>query len=261
MAFVNPALSAFVAQVKTELILAQVLVSRRNFGFELRHIDDRDRPAEKLGLKDLPKLRAMADLTADGKFRPLKSAPNLTTRWIFVARNDLDLELAVNTLYPGAIADWFAAQSATPPVTHYREFTARQTGMYRITTMLTDEQAADVTRACCDGKFCLKRRFWTVPGLSPDAAEAKSSIPCLEPCALLLELARAVTRLEQEKARTGVDTLQVPDADADSAWQQTHEALAKASSVAEADFSSPENPRRLQLNLVKLQRLADAGSV
>jgi hypothetical protein len=97
-------------------------------------------------------------------------------------------------LYPGAVADWFATQAAQPPVTSYREFTSRQTGMYRITTHLDDAAVAAVIHACCHKDFCLKRRLWTVEGAAPDAADAKSLIPCLEPCAILLEAARKAAR-------------------------------------------------------------------
>src|SRR3989442_3355012 len=71
--------------------------------------------------------------------------------------------------------------------------------MYRITTLLSDAQAAEVTRACCHKMFCLKRRLWTANGLAPDPVEDKSLIPCLEPCAILLELARKAMRIVQEE--------------------------------------------------------------
>ena len=120
--------------------------------------------------------------------------PNLRAGWLCRAASDAELEAALDQLYPGAIADWFAAHQPLPPVTHYRDFTARQSGMYRITTMLADAQAAQVTRVCCDARHCLKRRLWTAPGLAPDAADAKSLIPCLEPCAVMLEFARKAVR-------------------------------------------------------------------
>ena len=112
------------------------------------------------------------------------------------------MEQALNQLYPGAIADWYAAQTQPVPVTNYREFTERQTGMYRIATLLDDQQAAAVIRAGCHRRCCLKRRHWLVAGLEPDPAAEKSLIPCLEPCAVLLELARQAVRLEQERLRT-----------------------------------------------------------
>jgi hypothetical protein len=108
--------------------------------------------------------------------------------------------LALNGLYPGALADWFAAQAPNPPVTNYRDCTARQSGMYRITAKLGDTQAAAVIGHTCDAAHCLKRRWWTVAGTEPDQAGLKSIIPCLEPCAVLLEQARKAAREELKGA-------------------------------------------------------------
>ena len=197
--FENPALKAFVAQMGTELTLAQVLIQRRNTGYELRHIDDRNAPADSLRLLPLPEARSLAQTNAAGEFRPLKSSPDLRRGWRLSLVNDAELEAALNQLYPGALADWFAAQAANPPVTNYREYTCRQSGMYRITTMLTDEQVAEVISVVCDKCRCLKRRLWTVAGTPADEPGAKSLIPCLEPCAVLMESARQGLRASQQE--------------------------------------------------------------
>jgi hypothetical protein len=195
----NPALKAFVAQFPNELVFAQVLIRRSGAGYELRHADDAPLAADSLRLIEILQTRALAQTTATGEFRPLKSAPTLTRGWRIVAKSDAELETALSHLYPGAIADWYAAQSAQPPVTHYREYTNRQSGMYRITTMLDDAAATRVIQTVCVQTLCLKRRLWTVNGLSPDAPGEKSLIPCLEPCAVLMESARRAVRAEQQE--------------------------------------------------------------
>src|SRR5262245_28581068 len=253
MSTANPALEKFAASIGEELAVAQVLIRRLPRGFELRHEADRALAARSLRPVALSELRALAQSTATGAFRPLKSAPTLVSGWTATAENPEQLELALNQLYPGFIADWFAAQSASPPITHYREFTERQTGMYRITTMLTDEQAAQVICACCHSRFCLKQRLWTISGLDADPAETKSIIPCLEPCAILLEFARKGARLEQEEKATvaltpsEMETLR-------AALEQT--VTATSPDNREADFNSPTNPRRAQLLLEKLKLTA-----
>jgi hypothetical protein len=248
----HPSLQAFVAQIRDGLALAQVLIRRTASGVELRHLADRDRAAGTLRELALTDLRALAQFTATGAFRPLKSAPDLQNGWVFRARDDAQLEGALNQLYPGAVADWFAAHSPTPPVTHYREFAARQTGMYRITTMLTDSQAAQVIRACCHKGFCLKQRLWTVDGLTTDAADEKSLIPCLEPCAVLLEFARKAVRIEQEEKVE----LPLSQSEALSLEAALRTALEHPDREAPAgDFAAPANPRRLQLLLEKLAAL------
>jgi hypothetical protein len=173
-----------------------VLIRRQGRGFELRHV-------EGSGEKEIrpQDARAIANFNAQGQFRPLKSTKDLPGGWILHANSAAELELALGYFYPNAIADWFAAKQTPPPVTNYREFTNRQTGMYRITTFLDDAGVARVIDRICNS-ICLKRRLWTVGSLPPDAANAKSLIPCLEPCAIFLEAARKEVRALQEKSAT-----------------------------------------------------------
>lgn len=203
-AFENPALKCFLAETGAETTFAQVSLRRAAAGWELRHVSDCDCAVDTLRPVAPDGLRAVAQFTANSEFRPLKAAPNLPRGWRCLTPDAAALETALNQLYPGALADWFAARTPPPPVTHFRAFTNRQSGMYRIAQTLTDAQAAGVIRATCPAQLCLKRRLWTVEGLSPDPAAQKSLIPCLEPCALLLEAARKAARLEQQQgAPTG----------------------------------------------------------
>ncbi|MFA6545886.1 MAG: DR2241 family protein [Limisphaerales bacterium] len=250
----NPAFAALCALLAPELVLAQVLVRRLTPGFELRHADDRAAAAGTLRAVAVVELRTLANHTASGEFRPIKAAPNLAAGWRCVATDETELESALSLLYPGAVADWFAAQHPVPPVTDYRDYTARQTGMYRITTMLTDAQAGQMIRACCNARFCLKRRLWTVPGLAPDAADIKSLIPCLEPCAVLMEFARKAVRIEQEEHKPSM----VPaPSEIESLLAALDATLANPPpDQRAADLSAADNPRRLQLLREKLQGFA-----
>jgi hypothetical protein len=226
----NPDLAAFLGWFGAEIVFGQVLIQRRGRGFELRHAADRAAAADSLQVLTVEALRPLAQFTDRGVFRPLKSAPNLRPGWRTAASDGPALELALNHLYPGALADWFAAQSDPPPVTSYRTFTGRQTGMYRITTHLDDALAGAAIRACCHADFCLKRRLWSVAGLAPDAPEQKSLIPCLEPCAVLLEFARKVARWEQQPSPP--ETAAQPDS-------------------PETDFDAANNPRRARFAVEK----------
>jgi hypothetical protein len=253
----NPALKAFVGQLRDELVFGQIVIRRSARGYELRHEADRQRAASELRHTPVAEARVLAQHTAVGAFRPLKSAPNLPSGWRVIAQDDGELEAVLQQLYPGGVADWFAAQQQPARVTPYREFTVRQTGMYRVTAMLTDEQAAQVTRACCHRRFCLKRRLWTVGSQGPDEAGEKSLIPCLEPCAILLEFARKAYRIEQENEGTAAA------APRDMAGLEAGiEAALRAANPAEreADFDSPGNPRRLQLEVEKRRAAGTANS-
>lgn len=239
----NPALEAFVAEIQPELVLAQVLILRSGPGFSLRHASDRAHAAETLRHLSIPELRGLAQTTEDGAFRPLKSAPNLQRGWTAKLNNADDLGLALGYLYPGAIADRYAVRHGPAPATDYRPFTNRQTGMYRVTQLASDSQAAEVIRACCHVRFCLKQRLWTAAGLHPDQPEQKSLVPCLEPCAILLEFARSAIRIAQ------ADKTQSESSSEDARIL----ADGQDAQVREADFSNPRNPRRLQLTREQLQ--------
>ena len=197
----NLALRQFVAQIGEGLVLAQVLVRRAGAGYELRQVEDGGAKAESLRPVAPTEARRLAQFTAGGEFRPLKSAPTLARGWVISAANDGQLELALAGLYPGALADWHAARGANPPVTPFRDFVNRQSGMYRIAAKLNDAQAAEVIRVGCEVSRCLKRRLWTVNGLAEDGPGGKSLIPCLEPCAVLLEMARLAGRAARERGQ------------------------------------------------------------
>jgi len=240
----NPAFLDFVRLIRPELVFGEILIRRKGNSFDLCHWLDRD--VESLKQLQPDQVRALVQHTASGAFRPLKSAPNLQRGWRLSLADEPALEFVLNQFYPGAIADWHAAQSPPPPITNYRPFTERQTGMYRVTAMLEDEIARPMIRACCHKKFCLKQRLWSVDGLAPDPAPEKSLIPCLEPCAILLEFARKVFRITQEETQPPAPT----EIEKRVAVAQT--ALASPDpAVRECGFDESNNPRRLQFVLEK----------
>jgi 4Fe-4S iron-sulfur cluster binding domain/DR2241 stabilising domain len=246
----NPALAAFLAELNEGFTFAQVRISPIAGGYELRHIDDSAADASTLAPIEIANLRALSQTTANGAFRPNKAAPNLRRGWQASAQGAEELETALRLLYPGALADWFTARLPSPPVTAFREFMARQTGLYRITQILPDTLAAQTVRACCAPSLCLRRRLWSAPAEPPERAAAKSVIPCLEPCALLLDLARRAMKLEQESKAD----LAVAQGDVAVLLHALETALAHPSStVREGSSTDPRNPRRLRLLLEKLR--------
>ncbi|MGV3755413.1 MAG: DR2241 family protein [Verrucomicrobiota bacterium] len=247
----NPALKAFVAELPLHLEFAQVLISRRGEAFELRHVADAAATDSALELLVVESLRNLANHTQTGAFRPLKSAPNLRNGWRVLAHSAEELETALAHLYPGALADWHAARQTPVPVTHYRDYVNRQTGMYRISQMLSDTQVRDVASAACHRDFCLKQRLWGGPELPTDDRAEKSLIPCLELCPMLLEFARKSMRLEQEEkalAKISEGDLQTLLAAVDMSLVQP------PPDGRAADFAAPENPRRLRRLKIALER-------
>jgi hypothetical protein len=253
----SPALRSFLEQFGDSGTLAQVAIQKVGARYELRHTNDRERAASELKNIPLTELRALAQTSEQGQFRPLKSAPNLARGWRATAENAAELEEALERLYPGALADAFAALQNPPPLTQFREFVQRQTGMYRVTALLNEEQAADVIASCCPAEFCLKRRLWSDALAPPDSPESKSAIPCLEPCALLLEWARVAARIEQEQE----SDLKLSASERDTLVEALQMAQGTSLGPAdrEADFASPRNPRRVRWVLEKLVSRKKAG--
>jgi hypothetical protein len=200
----NPWLNYFIAARWHEVVIAQVLVKRTAGGFELRHVRDANTDIVALNAMRPAGARKIANFNSAGEYRPLKSTPDLPAGWLIRANSSQELEEALNHFYPNALADRFALSQKPPPITNYRAFTERQTGMYRITTFLSDADLARVIENLCTSK-CLKQRLWSSGEIPTDAPEKKSAIPCLEPCAILLEAARKQVRAIQEKQREDND--------------------------------------------------------
>lgn len=253
----NPATEAFTAWVGENRVFVQVSICCASGGFELRHISDKEKTIEQLQLLKLDELRNLAQTNAHGAFRPLKSSPDLRTGWRAVVTDGAQLHVALDHLYPGGVADWYATHQVPTPAISYRDFTNRQTGMYRITQMLSDAQVALVTRACCHERFCLKQRHWSVLELELDQEVTKSVLPCLEPCAILLEFARKAMRLEQQDriaVELGADEVASLEAALESAIANSH------SSGRTGDVGAGDNPRRWQLLLEKLKALPKSAA-
>ena len=189
-------------------------------GYELRHRDEAVRPVSELDTRTDPEDAAALALYDDaGAYRPLKTAPNLRRGWRLVLPDAGALRLALDLFYPARLGAWRAfgrGQLATTPL---RETLGRQTGMYRITAKITDEQAdALVGRFCRSDGGCLRTILWrrdvagTVPSTrlpvekfdpAHDQATGEKGgeefIPllCQEACNLLVAEARAVVKGER----------------------------------------------------------------
>ena len=92
-----------------------------------------------------------------------------------------------------------------------------------------------------------------VPTLAPEGAAGKSVIPCLEPCAVLLEFARKAARWEQADRSTLALAAEEMETVQEALRLSLDQPLAGA---READFSQPLNPRRVRWILSRLDDLS-----
>jgi hypothetical protein len=180
-------------------------------GYLLYHWADRDSLVGLRVYRSIEDARQIAKYDSLGSYRPLKGAPNLPRGWLIELTDAGRLKSALDYFYPGAVATWFAQQAGTVHPVCLRQTINRQTGMYRVTRNLTDDQARNLVSEACssDGK-CLRTILWGIEeNQGPDFLAASKSDPtvdqtgqnragipflCLEACNLLVAAARAVVK-------------------------------------------------------------------
>jgi sirohydrochlorin cobaltochelatase len=198
----------------------EILVEPANgAGCELRHRSDAGRPAGELMSYAKPEAASEIALYTDADvYRPLKTAPNLRRGWRLGLQTAGALRLALDLFYPGRLGAFLAFGQGRLRVTNLRATLGRQSGMYRVTQKLTDEQAAALVGGLCrsDGG-CLRTILWrrdaqgTLPSTNLPAAKYDPAadqcvigepeapwIPllCQEACNLLVAEARRVLKGE-----------------------------------------------------------------
>lgn len=196
----------------------QLLIRRTNGGgFVVCHRDDEN--ARGLEFFRTPEdAIEIARYDDAGKYRPLKTAPNLRHGWRLEVVDLSELRRALDYFYPGRLAileAWREDQLETTPL---RETLDRQSGMYRVAAKISDEQIDDtVGNFCRSDGGCLRTILWKrdkadaapsikLPRDKFDAAfdqtgRSENVIPllCQEACALLVNECRKIVKGETEE--------------------------------------------------------------
>jgi hypothetical protein len=203
------------------LRIGEVLVEHDGAGgFVLRHRADAQRNDLARHL-DAEAANEIARYDDDGRYRPLKTAPNLRRGWLLALADRAQVRRALDLFYPGRIAAFEAWCHDRLRTTSFRETLARQTGMYRVAAKIRDDQAnqliADFCRSDCG---CLRTIFWrrdasgALPStLLPPAKfdpshdqtgrnEPTLPLLCQEICNLLVAAARNTAKVRNSDARS-----------------------------------------------------------
>ncbi|MFZ4816810.1 MAG: CbiX/SirB N-terminal domain-containing protein [Phototrophicaceae bacterium] len=106
-------------------------------------------------------------------FRPLASGLDLPEGWHVELQTPEQAHAVLETVYPGAVADWALSQQGKFQPNTFEAVIARQVGDYRALAALSGEQVAARVETVCSR--CCKHPTWHSPH---DAA----AIPCAEPC-------------------------------------------------------------------------------
>lgn len=188
--------------------IGQIVVARRGSGWDLRHESDAGLTtlAEHRGANAA---RALANLDDQGAYRPLKTAPNLRRGWVLLAEDLTQLRKAIEAFYPAMLGVWLAKNAGELDTVPLRETLGRQTGMYRVTQKISDEQAQElIGRTCHPQTGCIKTILWKIApdvpitSLPPEKFRAPGGdhLPlwCQEACNILVSGARKVVKGEAE---------------------------------------------------------------
>ena len=196
----------------------QIFIQRTSSGgFVLCHRDDEN-------ARDLEILRKPDDALGiaryddAGKFRPLKTAPNLRHGWRLELVDLEELRKALDYFYPGRLAMLAAWTENRLSTTSLRETLDRQSGMYRVAAKISDEQVDDVVGNFCKSEGgCLRTILWkrdthgAIPSTSlppkkfdpghDQTGRGQNAIPllCQEPCNLLVAECRKVVKGEADE--------------------------------------------------------------
>jgi sirohydrochlorin cobaltochelatase len=190
--------------------VGQVLISRSGALWELRHVED---SGELTTYSNWQDARVLANLTDAGAFRPIKTTRDLRHGWRLLLSGIDDVVRAIDYFYPAMLGMWNADARGDLVVTDLRDTLARQTGMYRVTQKLTNDQAQILTGTHCSK--CAKTMLWKVDeqtpltNLPPEKHQRASggSMPllCREACNFLIGHARTIVK-EAEKIAAAAAT-------------------------------------------------------
>jgi len=153
--------------------IGEIRIRALDAGFELRHFADAGHPLEELRPVTPSDARTLARLDAHGRFRPLKTVPNLVRGWILMVRDVAELRCVLDQFYPAMVGILVSHQRGTLRCVPLRETLERQTGMYAITRRISDEDAGQLAaRFCESGAGCLKTILWQL-----SAGQSLTSLP------------------------------------------------------------------------------------
>lgn len=181
--------------------IGQASFHKTETGFSLHHVEDTSR-GDLEPFTD-PHDAATIALTDDANaYRPLKTAPNLRHGWNLLLADIADLQLALDLLYPAALGNWRALLLNQKVATPLRDTVNRQTGMYRVTGLITDEEAQGIVDTLCR-PGCMRQIQWPIPSDAPHHTPHIDSkeIPllCTDACSLLIAEARKVVKARLAK--------------------------------------------------------------
>lgn len=127
---------------------------------------------------------ALRQFVREEPFRPLATACNLPTRWRIPIASPEMIHPIVETIYPGAVADWAAHRRGEFLPESLSYVTRFQMGMFQDIDQLASSTVEKLVGEICGN--CVRHPTW-FHGESP-----KNAIPCKSPCNFWLSPAKEI---------------------------------------------------------------------
>ena len=178
------------------VFLQTTVWSSESGGFEIRHERDRAAAAEALRNFHEPyEALALASTTTEGKYRPLKTAPDLAGGWRFAGLTEDEVWEVYAHLYPAAPVHCYLQSRGRLPVVSFREASRHQTGMYAGVEAPAQVGVGALVEGCCSEKRCLRNATWSSKGEVGESGFAGpavfGAVPCPAPCSVFFSAALA----------------------------------------------------------------------
>ncbi len=154
--------------------------------FEVRH--HLDRSADPAGLRELETFwegLEIAATTAQGKHRPLRTAPGLRRGWCFSGRSGREVWELFAHLYPAAPVHWHLERGGRLRPRTFRQVALRQSGIYAGLEETSDPNLIELAGVRCGPEGCLRHPTWAPASTDPGIGRSHG-VPCPEPCSLFI---------------------------------------------------------------------------
>ncbi|GIW19533.1 MAG: hypothetical protein KatS3mg064_2690 [Tepidiforma sp.] len=179
---------------------------------------------------DADAIRRCVRLDAAGRYRPLPGARGLLGGWCVPLDGRIAAEEVVEAVYPLAVVHRAQAAAGALRIVPLDEVLGRQSGRYESARQLSERGRAVIREVLC-GR-CVRTPAWplTAPQLPSPGSQlpTPASIPCPEPCSVLVALAREAAAWEAEPPAPAPVDPSVPFADFETPGNEVREAVLAA---------------------------------
>ena len=165
--------SGFPAAGRQELMAAVTAAGELRFGGLRLRPDEVRAWADDAASEELDHPAALRERVRERPFRSLATATDLPVGWRVRIEDPEWLQPVVETVYPGAVAQWAAARNGTLRLNPLAPTARRQVGMFRPLENLPLEVEARIIAKVCAG--CVEEPLWA-------ASHQPGRLACPEPC-------------------------------------------------------------------------------